>query len=140
MSTPNLRGRRRSVKVNVHTDAKGGVHGYFPLAKPKPDGKLRVQKGQRSHKKKKRKNKRYGEAIDYFKRAKECYAKANTHEPWRKLVEDVRKRHSHKWSFMPGFEELSSDIPRSSESTFMARAKARWASKRKTIFPQTLSS
>jgi hypothetical protein len=77
------------------------------------------------------KSKYYDAALDNIERAKQCYAKAGLDTEWEKVVADIRERHSRKWGFMGGFEDIVSSAPKRLESSFMDRAKSKWTKKSK---------
>ncbi|HOZ49895.1 MAG TPA: hypothetical protein PK468_25055, partial [Candidatus Hydrogenedentes bacterium] len=53
------------------------------------------------------KSKYYRYALDHLRSAKKLAEKAGHAEMWSSLVEEVRKNHSRKQGFMPGFEEIA---------------------------------
>lgn len=74
-------------------------------------------------------SKRYPTALSNLERAKTCYENAGLGEEWNALVEDIRRRHGRKTSFMPRFEKIVQDVPHE-EPSFLDDAKKRWAGQR----------
>jgi hypothetical protein len=73
-----------------------------------------------------RKSQHYSAAIDYFARAKRCYARADRIGDWQATVALVQAEHRRKSSFMPRFEALVHDADPEPLPSFLDRAKARW--------------
>ena len=74
-------------------------------------------------------NKNYRSAVSNLKRAKKCYEKAGLVDQWNALVENIRRRHHRKTSFMPKFEKIVQDEP-AEDSSFLDAARKRWSSQR----------
>ena len=72
-----------------------------------------------------KKSRYYSAALSNFKHAKHCYEKAGLKTAWLELVEDVRARHSRKYSFMPGFEQVVEGKGPDTKPSFMDLAKKR---------------
>ena len=72
------------------------------------------------------KSKSYDAAIENFKAAKRCYAKAGMVEEWDRLVVQIRADHFRKRSFMSGFESLVAARKPAIEPSFIERARSRW--------------
>jgi len=73
-----------------------------------------------------KKSKYYDAALRHFETAKQCYTQAGLAADWTRLVAKVRKDHSRKHGFMPGFERLVEGLPPSREAAFLDRARQRW--------------
>lgn len=73
------------------------------------------------------KSKYYAAAHSHFKAARQCYGAAGLENEWLSVVEEVRKGHSRKYSFMSGFEEIVAGKVRKPEPSFLDRAKQRWS-------------
>lgn len=71
------------------------------------------------------KSRYYSAVLSNFEQARHCYEKAGLETVWLELVEDVRKRHSRKYSFMPGFERVAEGKGPVTKPSFMERAKMR---------------
>jgi hypothetical protein len=71
------------------------------------------------------KSKYYRYALDHLRSAKKLAEKAGHAEMWSSLVEEVRKNHSRKQGFIPGFEEIAAGRRPASDS-FEKRARKRW--------------
>ena len=71
------------------------------------------------------KSKYYQYALDHLRSAKKLAEKAGHAEMWSSLVEEVRKNHSRKQGFIPGFEEIAAGRSPASDS-FEKRARKRW--------------
>ena len=74
------------------------------------------------------KSKYYRSALANLKRAKKCYAQAGLGDEWNALVEDIRRRHRRKTSFIPKFEKMLQDIPEEKKPSFLDAAKKSWSS------------
>lgn len=72
------------------------------------------------------KSKYYGHALDHLRNAKKLAQKANGHDMWLSLAEEVRKDHSRKHSFIGDFEAIVAGTPGAVPDTFEKRAKKRW--------------
>ena len=72
-----------------------------------------------------KKSKYYRAAISNFEQARHCYEKAGLESAWLELVEDVRNRHSRKYGFMPGFEQVVEGKGPGTKPSFMELAKKR---------------
>jgi len=73
------------------------------------------------------KSKYYDAALLDFERAKRCYRRAGLTEAWDRTVADIRRDHSRKTGFIPGFERLVAGHGPSDEPSFLERARKRWA-------------
>jgi hypothetical protein len=68
----------------------------------------------------------YGEALLNLEKAKECYRRAGLDSQWQALAAQIRRDHSRKTSFMPGFERIAQGAGPSKEPSFLDRARDRW--------------
>ncbi|MCF6284568.1 MAG: hypothetical protein L3K26_05205 [Candidatus Hydrogenedentes bacterium] len=71
------------------------------------------------------KSKYYTHALSNLRDAKKLGEKARHPEVWLALVEEVRKDHSRKHSFIGDFEEIAADRPASVPDSFEKRARKR---------------
>ncbi|NOY92977.1 MAG: hypothetical protein GXP55_17475 [Deltaproteobacteria bacterium] len=71
------------------------------------------------------KSKYYDAALGNFEHARDCYAAAGQSAKWDALVAEVRREHSRKHSFMPGFERVVKGGT-GAEPSFLERARSRW--------------
>jgi len=73
-----------------------------------------------------KKSKYYGIALDHFLKAKKLYSENDCQEEWLSLVENVRRDHYRKYSFIGDFEKIvSGKYPEYLES-FEERTRKRW--------------
>lgn len=73
-----------------------------------------------------KKSKYYGIALDHFLKAKKLYSENDCQEEWLSLVENVRRDHYRKYSFIGDFENIvSGNYPEYLES-FEERIRKRW--------------
>lgn len=73
-----------------------------------------------------KKSKYYGIALDHFLKAKKLYSENDCQEEWLSLVENVRRDHYRKYSFIGDFEKIvSGRYPEYLES-FEERTRKRW--------------
>jgi uncharacterized Zn finger protein len=71
-----------------------------------------------------KKSKYYGAAMRHLERARACYEVAGLEADWISLVDELRRVHRRKSSFMPGLERV---VRRVTEPSFVERAKRRWS-------------
>lgn len=71
-----------------------------------------------------KKSKYYGAALRHIEHARACYEAAGLEADWISLVDELRRAHRRKSSFMPGLERV---VRRVTEPTFVERAKRRWS-------------
>ncbi len=71
------------------------------------------------------KSKYYQYALGHLRNAKKFAERAGHTEMWSSLIEEVRKNHSRKQGFIPGFEEIAAGRRPASDS-FEKRARKRW--------------
>jgi len=72
------------------------------------------------------KSRYYTAALTHFEQAKRCYDRADLASLWEDTVEQVRRNHQRKYSFMPEFEEIVAGNGPSTKPSFIERAKNRW--------------
>jgi len=68
----------------------------------------------------------YPHAIEHLRRTKRLAEKAGHPDMWSLLVEEVRKDHSRKRSFIGDFEEIAAGRSRRVSDSFEKKAKERW--------------
>ncbi|NQT58649.1 MAG: hypothetical protein HQ557_06665 [Bacteroidetes bacterium] len=74
-----------------------------------------------------KKSKYYGIANEHLLKAKKLYVENNCQKEWSSLVENIRRDHYRKYSFIGDFEKIvSGEYPEYLES-FEERTKKRWA-------------
>jgi len=73
------------------------------------------------------KSKYYFAALTHLEKAKNCYKEAGLEAEWHALAAEIRKRHSRKSSFMPGFERIATGARSPRQPSFLDRARRRWA-------------
>lgn len=78
------------------------------------------------------KSKYYFEALSHLEKARNCYQRAGLDGQWKALATEIRRDHSRKSGFMPGFERIVRGTGASHEPSFLDRARGRWASRTKT--------
>ena len=66
----------------------------------------------------------HGDALRHLDRARECWETAEVEADWIALVDELRRVHRRKSSFMPGFERVVRRVP---EPSFIERTKKRWS-------------
>lgn len=71
-----------------------------------------------------KKSRFYGAALQHLEHARACYEAAGLEANWISLVEELRRVHRRKSSFMPGLERV---VRRVTEPSFVERAKRRWS-------------
>ncbi|OIO73660.1 MAG: hypothetical protein AUJ85_07390 [Elusimicrobia bacterium CG1_02_37_114] len=75
---------------------------------------------------KSKKSKYYEIALEHFQKAKKLYYKTDCEKEWLSLVEDIRKKHSRKYSFIEDFEKLvSGEYPEFTKS-FVEKSREIW--------------
>lgn len=72
------------------------------------------------------KSKQYTAAVEYFGRAKRCYAVAGLPDCWDQLVDQVRTDHYRKAGFIREFEKVTAGLAPEPGPTFLEKARARW--------------
>ena len=90
---------------------------------PLPSAKLRLAMGLRIVQA--GKSKYYGAALGHFEKARAVLLKEGKAGEWRKVVGEIRRKHSRKSGFMPGFERLV-EGGTTREPSFLAQARKRW--------------
>ena len=65
------------------------------------------------------------------KEARKCYLAAGLEHKWEGLALEIRRDHSRKSSFMPGFNAIISGESAPRQASFLDRARWRWAAKTK---------
>ncbi len=73
-----------------------------------------------------KKSRYYGAALSHFGRARDCYLRAELPGTWQVVVDQVRRDHGRKYSFMPGFEDIVEGRDKEPEPSFLERARTRW--------------
>jgi len=71
-----------------------------------------------------KKSKYYGAALRHLEHARACYEAAGLEADWISLVDELRRVHRRKSSFMPSLERV---VRRVTEPSFFERAKRRWS-------------
>lgn len=74
----------------------------------------------------------YNAALKHLEQARSCWLNSNESGKWQTLVDEVRRKHARKYSFMPAFEKLVSKEAREKVPPFLDKAKKRWMQKKKT--------
>ena len=74
-----------------------------------------------------KKSKYYGIAIEHLLKAKKLYEENNCREEWSSLVENIRRDHHRKYSFIGDFEKIVSGKPPEYLESFEERTRKRWA-------------
>jgi len=77
------------------------------------------------------KSKYYGAALAHLEQARRCYLAADREQQWEGLALEIRRDHSRKSSFMPGFDAIVSGKRARLEPSFLDRARWQWSSKGK---------
>ena len=72
------------------------------------------------------KSKYYAAALANLRNAKACYEKAGLGDEWKAVVAQVRREHSRKSGFMPGFESIVAGLRSVRAPSFLDRARKRW--------------
>ncbi len=75
---------------------------------------------------KSKKRKYYGIALDHMRRAKKLYSENNCEDEWLSLVEDVRRDHYRKYSFIGDFEKIVSGRNLEYLESFEERTRKMW--------------
>jgi hypothetical protein len=78
------------------------------------------------------KSKYYFEALSHLEKARNCYQRAGLDGQWHALIAEIRREHSRKSGFMPGFERIVRGTARGRELSFLDGAREHWASRTKT--------
>jgi hypothetical protein len=78
------------------------------------------------------KSKYYDAALAHLRDARRCYLAAGLEQQWEALALEIRRNHSRKSSFMPGFNAIITGKSVRVEPSFLDRARWRWASKDKS--------
>ncbi|MCD4780955.1 MAG: hypothetical protein K8S27_10470 [Candidatus Omnitrophica bacterium] len=81
---------------------------------------LRILKSKSS-----KKSQYYPSALNHFEEAKKLYQKTDLNKEWQLIIDDVRRNHSRKSSFIGNFEDIVKGISRE-EPSFLQRAQDRW--------------
>jgi len=79
---------------------------------------MRIVKGKKSR--------HYDIALDHLRKAKKLYSENKRKDEWLFLVEEVRRDHSRKYSFIGGFERIVSGSYAGRYQSFEERTKKRW--------------
>jgi tetratricopeptide (TPR) repeat protein len=77
------------------------------------------------------KSKYYDAALAHLEEARRCYLAAGLEQQWEALALEIRRDHSRKSSFMPGFNAIIAGKRARVEPSFLDQARWRWASKAK---------
>ena len=72
------------------------------------------------------KSKYYQYALEHFQKAKTLYEKSGRQQEWSTLVDNVRKNHARKYSFINRFEAIASGKTLKSPDSFERRIQKRW--------------
>jgi uncharacterized Zn finger protein len=72
----------------------------------------------------------YGAALSNLEKAKTCYQRAGLDAQWQALIAEIRREHSRKSGFMPGFEKIVKSTVPNREPSFLDRARGNWASRK----------
>ena len=75
---------------------------------------------------KSKKSKYYWIALEHFLKGKKLYEENDCQEQWLSLVEDVRRDHYRKYSFIGDFEKLVSGLYPESPESFEERTRRGW--------------
>jgi hypothetical protein len=75
------------------------------------------------------KSKYYAAALAHLEAARKCYLAAGLEDHWNALTAEIRRDHSRKTGFMPGFEAIVTGRRGRAEPSFLDRARVRWARK-----------
>ncbi|HEY3823153.1 MAG TPA: hypothetical protein VGL82_01280 [Bryobacteraceae bacterium] len=75
-------------------------------------------------------SKYYGAALSNLEKAKSCYQGAGLDAQWQALIAEIRREHSRKSGFMPGFERIVKGTGPNREPSFLDRARGNWASRK----------
>lgn len=65
-------------------------------------------------------------ALEHFQKAKKLYYEAGCEKEWLSLVENIRKEHSRKYSFIGDFEKLVSGKYPELTKSFLEKAREIW--------------
>ena len=68
----------------------------------------------------------YFAALSNLERARDCYKKAGLDAEWQALTAQIRREHSRKSRFMPGFDRIVAGSVSRSQPSFLDRARRRW--------------
>lgn len=97
------------------------------LAEPYPDLAARVYRALGLRVVNAKKSKYYQAALGSLAKARDCYLRAGQEQTWRELVEEIRRRHHRKSSFIPGFERVAAGgAAQEPGSSFLERTRGRW--------------
>jgi hypothetical protein len=77
------------------------------------------------------KSKYYDAALAHLEEARKCYLAAGLEHKWEGLALEIRRDHFRKSSFMPGFNAIIAGKRAPMETSFLDRARWRWAAKTK---------
>jgi hypothetical protein len=75
------------------------------------------------------KSKYYDAALTHFEEARKCYLAAGLEHKWEGLALEIRRDHFRKTSFMPGCNAIIAGKRAPMETSFLDRARWRWAAK-----------
>lgn len=125
---------RLARRIDVTTDSELEELSHYTtgpvarhLAEPHPGLAARVYKALAMRIVNAGKSTYYEEALRDFERARDCYAKADQQDQWNCLVDEVRRRHKRKYSFMPRFERIvAGESIIEPRPAFLERARSRW--------------
>lgn len=73
----------------------------------------------------------YSAALTHLEEARRCYLAADLGHKWEALALEIRRDHFRKSSFMPGFNAIIAGKRAHIESSFLDKARWRWAAKTK---------
>jgi hypothetical protein len=73
----------------------------------------------------------YAAALSHLEEARRCFLAAELEHKWEALALEIRRDHFRKSSFMPGFNAIIAGKRAHIESSFLDKARWRWASKAK---------
>lgn len=73
----------------------------------------------------------YSAALAHLEEGRRCYLAADLEHKWEALALEIRRDHFRKSSFMPGFNAIIAGKRTHMESSFLDKARWRWASKTK---------
>lgn len=99
------------------------------LAKTHPGVAARVFRALGMRILKARKSNYYDAALSNLEATKRCYERAHLQPQWNLVVEEVRREHLRKRSFMSGFERIAAGHGRTKEPSPLDRARRRWTAR-----------
>ena len=102
-----------------------------PLAKAHPAAAAKVFRALCVRILKAAKSKYYDAALAHLREARRCYLAAGLEQQWEVLALEIRRDHSRKSSFMPGFNAIIAGKGARVEPLFLDGARWRWESKAK---------